>query len=439
MKAPSRRAAWAGSRRKGCIAIACLAIMAATMAPVEAARTATTYRLAPTVGLKTIRVSEGPQEIRVLRLAPGTVPDIQPGGQQFPLRMKTSAMSAEAGALAGINGGFGTDADQPVHLLMIDGELWTTGLLPGRAIAWSSSGGRAFIGRPDLRIKVVAHHDALFDIDSWNALQGATSVSAYTSRGGSLAKPPGVASPSVLDPSWCEARLEPRSGLEWRDATRDTIVRQYEVVEQPQPCPQTPLEVGTTPGAVVLAAGAVVGLPNAVRALSVGDRLRIRWRLAGWPGTVDVIGGAQILVEAGVNVAPGYYNSAPHILDYNPRTAVGITEGCSDTDRHTACSINWITVDGRQASTDWSRGVRLPFLANEFIRWGSWAALNLDGGGSTTMWVRDVDPSYCQIYPVVGGCVVNRPSTGASGGERSIRDALVVLPTADPGTPAGLR
>ena len=54
------------------------------------------------------------------------------------------------------------------------------------------------------------------------------------------------------------------------------------------------------------------------------------------------------------------------------------------------------------------------------------------------MWVKQQGP-YCQLFPVVGGCVVNRPATSSSGGERSIRAALVALPGADAGTPPGLR
>jgi exopolysaccharide biosynthesis protein len=96
-----------------------------------------------------------------------------------------------------------------------------------------------------------------------------------------------------------------------------------------------------------------------------------------------------------------------------------------------------ITIDGRQASTNWSKGVRLPFLANEQIHAGAWMALNLDGGGSTSMWVKKKDSAYCQSSPGVGGCLAQRPS--ASTGERATRTAIVVLPTADTGTPLGLR
>jgi exopolysaccharide biosynthesis protein len=67
---------------------------------------------------------------------------------------------------------------------------------------------------------------------------------------------------------------------------------------------------------------------------------------------------------------------------------------------------------------------------------GAWMALNLDGGGSTAMWLRHKD-TYCQSVPSVGGCLANRPSQ--SSGERSTRSALVILPNADAGTPTALR
>jgi hypothetical protein len=430
------RAPW----RAGSILVACLATITALTGPADATRTSASYGLSPTLKLTTLRVTKGPQEVRILKLAQGAVPDISLGGQRFPLQMKTSAMSAAAGALAGVNGDFGTDADQPVHTLMVDGELWTSGLLKGNALAWSNDGDTAYIGSPDLHVKAVEGRTRLFRIDSWNALQDSTTVSAYTSRGGTLARPPGLASPSAGDPSWCAARLEPKNKPSWHGSKQTSIFRRYQVVEQPEPCPQTPMSIGTTPGEVVLVAEhANGGGTNPVMAMTPGDQLRIFWKLKGWPHTTDVMGGAQILVDAGKNVAPGYHSGADHILDYNPRTAVGISAGCSDADLATSCAFRLVTVDGRQLTTNWSRGVRLPFVANELIHLGSWEGLNLDGGGSTTMWVRDTNPAYCQLFPAVGGCVVQRPASSASGGERSIRSAIVVLPGADPGTPRGLQ
>jgi exopolysaccharide biosynthesis protein len=97
----------------------------------------------------------------------------------------------------------------------------------------------------------------------------------------------------------------------------------------------------------------------------------------------------------------------------------------------------FMTIDGRQGSTGWSKGVRLPYLADEMIRAGAYRAVNLDGGGSTTMWAKKRASAYCESSPSAGGCLVQRPSP--STGERATRSAIVVLPSADAGTPSGLR
>jgi hypothetical protein len=418
--------------------VAGLAIVAALTSPAFGVRTTASYRLSKTLRLQTIRLERGPQEIRVLKLRPGAVPDIAAADTHFPLRKRTSAISSDSGALAGINGDFGTNAGIPVHMLMIDGELWTTGLQKGDAIAWSADGSIAYLGAPDLHMQAQTKAGRLFRVTTWNAAPDDAAVSAYTARGGSIMTPPGVTSPISSDPHWCEARLAPLSGLAWSGPTKSAISRRYEVVEQPDPCQQTPLVVGSTAGAVVVAQRYVAGTPNKVAALSVGDRFQIRWKLNGWPGTQDVMGAGDILVDKGINVAPGWHSGAPHIFDENPRTAIGITQGCPDQDPLTLCEMRWMTIDGRQTSTNWSAGVRMPYLASQLIKQGSWDAINLDGGGSTTMWVRDTNVAYCQIYPVVPGCLVNRPASSAAGQERPIRQAAVVLPTADAGTPSGL-
>jgi hypothetical protein len=267
---------------KAVAAIAAVSVVAAA-GPVLGATTSATYTLSPTVKLKTQRMDTGPEEVRVLKLAPGSFPDIQPARASFPLTAKTSAMGVAAGALGAVNGDFGTKQDQPIHTLMIDGELWTTGLHAGVAMAWSADGTQAYVGAPDLRIAATKGTTKLFSIASWNANQSAGAVSAYTSRGGTLAKPPGKASPTSSDPHWCAASLVPTNGLGWGSSTHEAIVRQYTVATQPEPCPQTPLALSSTAGAVVVAQRFTSGTPNAVQSLTVGDTLKISWKFVGWP------------------------------------------------------------------------------------------------------------------------------------------------------------
>ena len=74
-----------------------------------------------------------------------------------------------------------------------------------------------------------------------------------------------------------------------------------------------------------------------------------------------------------------------------------------------------MVVDGRSRR---SVGMTLHRLALTFASLGATDAMNLDGGGSSAMWIA-------------GRGVVNRPSD--PGGERRVVNALLVLPGADPG------
>jgi exopolysaccharide biosynthesis protein len=101
-------------------------------------------------------------------------------------------------------------------------------------------------------------------------------------------------------------------------------------------------------------------------------------------------------------------------------------EGSSMLERHPRSAIGWngqyyflVEVDGRQASL--SVGMTLAELAACLARLGCEEAMNLDGGGSATLWFA--------------GAVRNRPCDGH---EREIANALLVvkqLPVT--GVPAG--
>jgi hypothetical protein len=408
--------------------------------PAPAAPTVATYPLNPDLRLTTERLPKKPLEVRTLTVTPASdaVPDIVPASTHYPMYALTSTMAAHAGALAAVNGDFGTPRRQPTHALMIDGELWTTGEEPGLAVGWSEDGSTVRIGRPDVHIAAsTPKGTALFDIGAWNTdALPTTSVSAYTARGGTVTVPPGVASPTSSDPVWCEARLVPLSDPRWGHQ-RSTIVRRYTVEAQPDPCAQTPLPVGSTAGAVVVATKQTPGVRNPVGRLRPGRTVVIGTRFGGWPGVTDVMGALHMLVRDGVNVGESWVDGDPYIYNKNPRTAVGTTQGCADVDAATPCRLILLTVDGRQLSTNWSAGTRFPFLAALMLKAGAWTAVNLDGGGSTTMWTAATDPSYCQSYPTVGGCLVMRPSQ--SSGERATRSGIDVLGAPDTGAPASLR
>lgn len=137
-----------------------------------------------------------------------------------------------------------------------------------------------------------------------------------------------------------------------------------------------------------------------------GDTLHVEdgWSLVrGEPdGQTELIAGFPALLRAGDWVGDLEGEARPAFsLARHPRTALGI-----DPVRNRL----WIVVvDGRREGV--SEGMTLPELASLFQALGATEALNLDGGGSSTMVIR--------------GRVVSRPSDPL--GPRPVVNALTVL------------
>lgn len=139
---------------------------------------------------------------------------------------------------------------------------------------------------------------------------------------------------------------------------------------------------------------------RALATLRPGDRVTVEYR----PRTTEnvalqtALGGNHILVVNG---------QAQHFTDtaVHPRTAVGFS---ADGTR-----MFLLTVDGRQAA---SRGVTLDELADMMVELGAYNALNLDGGGSSTLVVREPGSEQLEI--------ANSPSDG---GERPVPNGLAIL------------
>jgi hypothetical protein len=140
-----------------------------------------------------------------------------------------------------------------------------------------------------------------------------------------------------------------------------------------------------------------------LESLQAGQAAQLTQSL-GFPGAVDVLGGTPVLLLDGVQQVQDFY-CGDAFCDRQPRTAVGVTADGK---------MLLVVVDGRQPG--YSVGMTLQELANLMQSLGAQNAINLDGGGSSTMWVN--------------GMLANRPSDGF---QRGVGSALVVLPGSDPG------
>jgi len=144
-------------------------------------------------------------------------------------------------------------------------------------------------------------------------------------------------------------------------------------------------------------------------ALKPGDPLPLTFSITpGWENVREAVGGREFIVRDGQE----YISPRPSIANQlHPRTALGITA---------AGDLVMATVDGRQAG--YSTGVDLEELAQLMLARGAVQALNMDGGGSTTMAVREPgDPDVS---------VVNRPSDGS---ERAVANSIIVFSSAPTG------
>ena len=170
--------------------------------------------------------------------------------------------------------------------------------------------------------------------------------------------------------------------------------------------------VGSTPvpedGFVLSASGTARN--EIMRTMRIGDRVRLLASVQPVGDDVlppavfnyeDHTNGVSMLLKDGAKALTWEAERAPKSFadSRHPRTAVAkLKDG----------RVLFVTVDGRQSGV--SVGMTLAELADYLLSLGAVEAINLDGGGSTTM--------------VLDGRVVNKPSD--TNGERKVGDAIVV-------------
>jgi hypothetical protein len=227
-------------------------------------------------------------------------------------------------------------------------------------------------------------------VNRWNAHAPASAeIGAYSSLAAGDGSPPTGA---------CSARLVPTGARKWTQG-RASVAREH--VVDAVACRGDRLSRGA---GVVIAARPGTSEALLVASLTMGETVSVEWSF-GWAGTADAMGGTPLLLEDGrVTVS----RCGAYLCRRHPRTGVGVTEDGS---------VLMVVVDGRRTL---SRGLTLVGFARLFRRLGATWALNMDGGGSSTM--------------VVGSRIVNVPSDGR---ERPVCCSVMVLPGPDPGETIG--
>ncbi len=327
-------------------------------------------------------------------------------------------IAARQGALVAINGDFAAYSADPLGLAVRDGELLSEPMdyrvclgLKGKEVSMGKLfGWGAFYpqkGNP-ITLTGINRYPHAGDVILWTPTY--------------QAKIPAERKAVVVCIKEANLPLKPSQPL----TGKIDYVSPYELGE---PLPQCP------PGCVMVVGVGEAGNPL-LPACNVKDSVTIRYDLLSnpsleergqlasrardprapmftpaWQDVEQAIGGGPWLVQGGV-IAVDWKEEKFQLTDFvekqHPRTAVGVTE---------EGILLLVTVDGRQAV---SQGVSLFQMAEIMKTLGAKNAINLDGGGSTTM--------------TIGGVTVNSPSDGKL---RALANGLLVfgetmpLPAAD--------
>lgn len=322
----------------------------------------------PNLRIKVVRVSR--KKVRSIRAVLGS--------GKLPGYERTTSIARRHRAVVAINGDYARRSGRPVMAFVNRWQVRQTPLTWGRNFALSH-GSRTFIGHPKLSSWMTV--DGIkYDISRINN-DGpfGNKFAMFDKMGGYIERPP---------KRTCSVRVK-SAGMPRSDRAQGNVFARFKVDRVS--CSKDRL---FPLGGRVISARWQTSKAAVIRSLSPGENVWLGWTM-GWDSIRESVGGNPTLIENGNIVVE---KSRHPFFARNPRTAVGVTA---------SGAVLFVTVDGRQRR---SIGMTLRGLARFMRKQGARHALNLDGGGSTTMVVR--------------GKVLNRPSDGR---ERPVSSALVVL------------
>ncbi|MQA24728.1 MAG: sporulation domain-containing protein [Micromonosporaceae bacterium] len=360
--------------------------------------------------------STGPWRIQVLTIDPrvfrGSLGATY--GPDLERRETTSALARRSGATAAVNAGFfvfdpaaGAPGD-PAGAGVYDGALRSEPIAGRPVLALSADAGDTRVLRLRWRGSVIAEGSEL-RLDGLNRAPG-----LIRNCGGFDDRPTTLPLHDVTctDPDELVA-FDGSYGARTPAGPGAEVVldRQGRVTEIRTERGVAPPPGGRTVQATGSQADQLLAIARIGRVLSVRARLvdENGRQAALTPGATVVNGGPELVRDGALHATPAadgmlhpggpsFYYGWVH--KRHPRTIAGV-------DAHGRTVL--VTADGRSLD---SMGLSISEAAAVARALGLRSALNLDGGGSTTM--------------VAGGRVVNMPSDAT--GERPVGDALVVLP-----------
>ena len=306
---------------------------------------------------------------------------------------KVSEIVATSNAIAGINGDYFGSSGDPLGLMVRNSQLVSLPFGSRAAFAWGP--GRSEVGTAKFTGKVILPSGESIRIDGVNEECGENAVVLNTPDAGlSISKSPCLTLVLKVDGNQLPPSTHISGTVTYR--TNDAT--------------SLPLEPKQF---TIVARGSKV---KALSGAKTGATVEIDVQTSGfdWPSFEHVIGGGPFLLKKGKEEIDWKEEGFPidRYASRHPRTAIGRTaEG----------EIVSVVVDGRQ---EVSVGATLPELADIMKNAGCVDAINLDGGGSSTLNLL--------------GVPVNRPSDPT--GERAVANGVVFLGPriSDDGTPLTL-
>jgi hypothetical protein len=325
----------------------------------------------------------GPIQVQALRLDPSRVTlEAALADDRVPARETVLQIATRRQALAAVNAGFFGPTGDPAGLLKVAGRLVSDTRRPRGAVAIVEDRGatRLVFDRVTVRLilRVADQHVTVAAVDA----------------------PPARGRLTLYTPSYRgQTGLPDGGGVEW-------VVNRGRIVSRRTARPDTPIPED---GFLIAYGGRAP--PAALAPLKTGRRVTLAPDFQTalgtpaplWSSASHIVGGAGLLAVDGRYLTDWADERLAAGFDTlrHPRTVIGVDDGGD---------IWLVTVDGRRP--DVSSGMSFSELQLLGRRLGLVAALNLDGGGSTTMVVR--------------GEIVNRPSDPT--GPRPVSDALLVFP-----------